>query len=87
MILNPSSFLGRRFNVTVIRSRERLLASSMAYLATFDRSAASLRSGVSDDASELKRSASVARRVKMVCIRVRISILGEENVSRTRCVR
>src|SRR5262245_26291150 len=60
MILKPSSFLGRRSNFTSTRSSERLFASSIAYFATFDRSPASFLSGVSDDASRLKRCARLA---------------------------
>ena len=65
------------------RSSERLLASSMAYFATFDRSPANFRSGVSEEANVLSRSESRTRRVEKVGIRfVRISISIEDGVSR-----
>ena len=55
MILKPSSFLGRRFRPMVTRSSERLLASSIAYFATFERLPANIRNGVREPVSVLRR--------------------------------
>ena len=69
MILNPSSFFGRRSSSIVTLSSERLFASSMAYLATFERFPASSRSGLSVPVIELMRAESLSRLVSASFIR------------------